>query len=111
MPNSARSHPRTLPTTRRRADFARATQSEFVPNNPRGSPLEWSIGRNEGDRLKQCLQSVLTAAQVVYVDSGSTDGSVQYAKEFGISVVELDLTRPFTAARARNAGLTEGAER
>lgn len=63
-----------------------------------------AIGRNEGDRLKQCLQSVLTAAQVVYVNSGSTDGSVQWAKELGISVVELDLTRPFTAARARNAG-------
>jgi glycosyltransferase involved in cell wall biosynthesis len=63
-----------------------------------------AIGRNEGDRLKQCLKSVLAATQIIYVDSGSTDGSVQWAKELGIAVVELDLTSPFTAARARNAG-------
>jgi GT2 family glycosyltransferase len=65
-----------------------------------------AIGRNEGDRLKQCLQSVVgQAAQVVYVDSGSTDGSVELARSLGVNVVELDLSIPFTAARARNAGL------
>jgi len=64
-----------------------------------------AIGRNEGDRLKQCLQSVVgKAAQVVYVDSGSTDGSVEMAKSLGVDVVALDLSTPFTAARARNAG-------
>jgi len=63
-----------------------------------------AIGRNEGDRLKQCLRSVSEAEQVVYVDSGSTDGSVQWAKDLGIEIVDLDLTIPFTAARARNAG-------
>jgi glycosyltransferase involved in cell wall biosynthesis len=66
-----------------------------------------AIGRNEGDRLQQCLRSVVgRAAQVVYVDSGSTDGSVELARSLGVSVVELDLSIPFTAARARNAGLT-----
>jgi GT2 family glycosyltransferase len=66
-----------------------------------------AIGRNEGDRLKQCLQSVVgLAEQVVYVDSGSTDGSVELARSLGVNVVELDLSIPFTAARARNAGLT-----
>jgi hypothetical protein len=39
------------------------------------------IGRNEGQRLITCLGSVSTAAKVVYVDSGSTDGSVQAARE------------------------------
>jgi glycosyltransferase involved in cell wall biosynthesis len=63
-----------------------------------------AIGRNEGERLKQCLRSVSSAAQTVYVDSGSTDGSVQWAQAHGITVVELDLALPFTAARARNAG-------
>jgi glycosyltransferase involved in cell wall biosynthesis len=61
------------------------------------------IGRNEGDRLRQCLIS-LPLATVVYVDSGSTDRSVEWAREFGVSVVELDMSIPFTAARARNAG-------
>lgn len=70
------------------------------------------IGRNEGERLVRCLRSVLgTAAAgggaVVYVDSGSTDGSVAAARQLGATVVELDMSRPFTAARARNAGFEE----
>ncbi|CAI8973355.1 Glycosyltransferase [Pseudomonas sp. IT-P253] len=63
------------------------------------------IGRNEGLRLERCLASLAgTAQKIVYVDSGSTDGSVQMAQQFGIEVVELDMTIPFTAARARNEG-------
>jgi glycosyltransferase involved in cell wall biosynthesis len=63
-----------------------------------------AIGRNEGERLKQCLNSLSAAAKLVYVDSGSSDGSVAWARRMGIDVIELDLTLPFTAARARNAG-------
>lgn len=65
-----------------------------------------AIGRNEGDRLVRCLQSARArAGALVYVDSGSTDGSVKRARDLGAHVVELDPSRPFTAARARNAGL------
>jgi len=64
-----------------------------------------AIGRNEGDRLVRCLVSLAGAGRVVYVDSGSTDGSVAAARAAGAEVVELDMSRPFTAARARNAGL------
>ncbi|MBW4477943.1 MAG: glycosyltransferase [Tolypothrix brevis GSE-NOS-MK-07-07A] len=64
-----------------------------------------AIARNEGNRLKECLLSVLgEGITVVYVDSGSTDGSVALAHSLGVHVVELDLSIPFTAARARNAG-------
>lgn len=42
--------------------------------------------------------------RVVYVDSGSTDGSVQLARSHRAEVVELDMSRPFSAARARNEG-------
>lgn len=64
-----------------------------------------AIGRNEGERLRRCLASVVgRAAIVVYVDSGSTDGSVDAERKLGAEVVELDLSVPFTAARARNAG-------
>ncbi|MEL6470230.1 MAG: glycosyltransferase [Cyanobacteria bacterium J06623_4] len=91
-----------------------------------------AIGRNEGDRLRLCLSAVMAqianppsaqpaqqtpfqepgpashntpiATQTVYVDSGSTDGSVQLAKSMGVHVVELDPAIPFTAARARNTG-------
>ena len=63
------------------------------------------IGRNEGERLRICLQSVIgQVRRVVYVDSGSTDGSVALAQSLGARVVQLDLAQPFTAARARNAG-------
>lgn len=61
------------------------------------------IGRNEGERLLRCLQS-LGDYPVVYVDSGSSDDSVAQSKKRGVSVVELDMSLPFTAARARNAG-------
>ena len=63
-----------------------------------------AIGRNEGERLKRCLGSVPAGAASVYVDSGSTDGSAQWARDHGADVVELDMSVPFTAARARNAG-------
>ncbi len=69
-----------------------------------------AIGRNEGDRLRICLTSVLAsglAQVVVYVDSGSTDGSVDLARGLGCQVVALDLSIPFTAARARNEGLAQ----
>ena len=63
------------------------------------------IGRNEGQRLITCLHSLLKATSaIVYVDSGSTDGSVAAASSLGVQVVNLDMQRPFTAARARNAG-------
>lgn len=64
------------------------------------------IGRNEGQRLALCLRSALaTGAPVVYVDSGSTDGSAALARSMGANVIELDASSPFTAARGRNAGL------
>lgn len=64
-----------------------------------------AIGRNEGERLKRCLTSLIAqVGRVVYVDSGSSDDSVAFARSLGVEVVALDMTVPFTAARARNAG-------
>jgi GT2 family glycosyltransferase len=64
-----------------------------------------TIGRNEGERLRLCLCSVVGRdLPVVYVDSNSTDGSIELARSLGAEVVKLDLARSFTAARARNAG-------
>lgn len=63
------------------------------------------IGRNEGERLKRCLASVRSAnSLIVYVDSGSDDGSADWARRNAVNVVDLDMNKPFTAARARNAG-------
>jgi GT2 family glycosyltransferase len=65
------------------------------------------IGRNEGQRLIDCLASIKSATGgIVYVDSASTDGSAAAAKQIGARVVTLDMDRPFTAARARNEGFS-----
>ena len=68
------------------------------------------IGRNEGARLRASLESLSGLSPVIYVDSGSTDESVSEARARGIEVVELDISLPFTAARARNAGLARLAD-
>ena len=50
-----------------------------------------AIGRNEGERLRCCLNSVVgRGLPVVYVDSSSTDSSVELARSMGVEVVELD---------------------
>ncbi len=70
------------------------------------------IGRNEGERLRPSLESVRAAGlPLVYVDSGSRDGSAAVARSLGIPVVELDPKRPFSAARGRNEGLSEAERR
>jgi glycosyltransferase involved in cell wall biosynthesis len=61
------------------------------------------IGRNEGERLSNCIDAVKMLNEIiVYVDSGSTDGSLEFARRSGITVVSLDPSRIVTAARARN---------
>jgi cellulose synthase/poly-beta-1,6-N-acetylglucosamine synthase-like glycosyltransferase len=68
------------------------------------------IGRNEGERLRACIESVLAMeyprelVEVIYVDSASTDASVAIAKNLGVKTIVLD--GPTTAARGRNAGWT-----
>ena len=62
-----------------------------------------AIGRNEGERLKSCLRAAMGGARtVIYVDSGSTDGSADFARAAGCDVLEME--PPFSAARARNEG-------
>lgn len=80
-----------------------------APRAPLGAV---AIARNEGERLQRCLRSLAGRAdRVVYVDSGSTDDSVAFARSLGVDVVELDLSRPFSMARARNAGIARLRER
>jgi len=66
------------------------------------------IGRNEAGRLGPSLDSALAEGlPLIYVDSGSTDGSPQTARARGCAVLQLDPLRPFSAARARNEGVAE----
>lgn len=67
------------------------------------------IGRNEGERLVRCLNSVLSAdtggyaLEMIYVDSASVDGSPQRAQALGAKVLTVHPKRP-SAATGRNAG-------
>mgnify|MGYP001548860409 FL=1 len=67
------------------------------------------IGRNEGERLVNCLASVNRVPQdgfrieLIYVDSSSSDGSPARARSLGANVIEIDPEQP-SAATGRNAG-------
>lgn len=67
------------------------------------------IGRNEGQRLENCLRSVQAAdtaglsMELIYVDSASSDGSPERAAALGARVLHVDPPRP-AAAIGRNAG-------
>ena len=67
------------------------------------------IGRNEGDRLLDCLESVNSVPregfrlELIYVDSASSDGSPGLARTHGARVIEVNPERP-SAALGRNAG-------
>jgi Glycosyl transferase family 2 len=68
-----------------------------------------AIGRNEGARLDRCLESIARmrplqgSIEVIYVDSGSTDGSPDRAAQFKVKVIRLESANPCAAA-GRNAG-------
>ena len=69
------------------------------------------IGRNEGERLIRCIESVRAmdfadGFEIVYVDSGSSDDSVERAESLGAKALTLP-PGPTTAAKGRNRGLRD----
>lgn len=71
------------------------------------------IGRNEGWRLQLCLKSIELAiqqcnlkAEIIYVDSQSTDNSLLVAKRFN-RVKPFLIIGEYNAAIARNIGVME----
>jgi cellulose synthase/poly-beta-1,6-N-acetylglucosamine synthase-like glycosyltransferase len=82
--------------------------AQSLESNSRPSLSIVIIGRNEGERLDRCIRSAQTiqgwrASEILYVDSGSTDDSLEMAARLGATVLPLP-PGPFTAARARNYG-------
>lgn len=65
---------------------------------------------NERKNLPQCLDSLPFEAQIVVVDSGSTDGTVEYARSRGLTVVQFpgaDVTGKLKRTWALEEGLLE----
>lgn len=67
------------------------------------------IGRNEGQRLAVCLNSIKEShyvdgeIELIYVDSDSQDGSTELAQHLGANILRVKPQRP-SAAIGRNAG-------
>ena len=72
------------------------------------------IGRNEGWKLTKCFESIydtinynkLINYEIIYVDSASTDDSIDRAKNFNEVKIYI-ITGKFNAAIARNIGAKE----
>lgn len=72
------------------------------------------IGKNEGWRLIKCLDSIVALIEhnrdlefeVIYVDSGSTDDSIEHAQTYKFVKV-IQLSGNMNAAIARNCGFQE----
>ncbi|UCG16678.1 MAG: glycosyltransferase [Phycisphaerales bacterium] len=94
------------------------TSRERVANDAMGPQCDCAfpevsivvIGRNEGERLVCCLESVHESdypaerLELIYVDTDSTDDSCAVAEKLGAKVIRIQPERPCAAA-ARNAGL------
>ena len=69
------------------------------------------IGRNEGERLIKCIQAVQNLdypsdkMEIIYVDSRSSDDSVENAKSLGLKKVFVLEQEKTCAAMGRNKGL------
>jgi tetratricopeptide (TPR) repeat protein len=58
------------------------------------------IVRDEEEMLPRCLAAVASAVdEIVIVDTGSKDGTVEIAREFGAKVIEREWTGSFSDAR------------
>jgi len=48
------------------------------------------VAKNEADKIRECLESVQWADEIVVLDSGSTDGTVKICREYTDKVFETD---------------------
>lgn len=65
------------------------------------------IVNNEAELLPRCLASLQGADEIIVVDTGSTDQSVEIARRYGATVIEAQWNHHFSDAR--NTGLSHAA--
>jgi glycosyltransferase involved in cell wall biosynthesis len=67
------------------------------------------IVKNEARCLARCLRSIRTAVdEIVVVDTGSTDRTVEIARDFGANILHFDWVNDFSAARNFAIGGVKG---
>lgn len=65
------------------------------------------LTKNESDRIKTCLESVKWADEIVIVDNGSTDNTLEIARKYSDKIFKADLQN-FAEARNFAAKRTSG---
>jgi hypothetical protein len=63
------------------------------------------IAKNEGRVIARCIESLSGLDQIVVFDTGSTDATMDIARELGADVVNAGTTTPFHFAMARNSAM------
>lgn len=77
-----------------------------MPGTPTRQPLSVAvITRNEAQNLDRCLRSIAWADEIVVVDSGSTDKTVEIARRHGAKV-QVEAWRGFAAQKNLAISLT-----
>jgi tetratricopeptide (TPR) repeat protein len=91
----------TQPALRNPQSAIRNPQSKMAASAVGGERLSLAmIVRNEEPRLGRCLESVRGLVdEIVVVDTGSTDGTVEVARRHGASVHHFEWCEDFAAAR------------
>ncbi len=87
-----------------------------VANNPQNFPYDLSIGiivKNEADYLLRCVKSLEKirkelSCQLIITDTGSTDGTIEIAKEYADVFLQFDWCDDFSAARNTGVKVAEG---
>ena len=64
------------------------------------------IAKNEEQMIRDCLASIKWADEIILVDSGSTDKTMEIAKKYSARIISLP-TEKLEFAKWRNAGLKE----
>ena len=68
------------------------------------------IGKNEASHISRCIRSVLRGTaqfkdcEIIYVDSASSDNTIQIAKKFPIRIIQLRSFWPLSSAAGRYLG-------
>ena len=96
-------------------DIARKLVSEFNIGNDYNSSKQYMISfclivKNEEVNIRRCLDSLIQIKnkEIIIVDTGSTDRTIDIAREYNVRLYEYNWTNNFAAARNESIKYAEG---